>query len=382
VLNVQRVDEDLIKLTRYEPLGELPNPFIFNDGTPVKKPEDWQKRRKEIFDLAVTMQYGTLPPAPEFLEVETLFTGRFRSYRIITGTRANPVSFLMMVLLPAGEGKCPAVITGDMCFGYAFDKEYLDAFYDNGVAFVMFNRTEIVPDYICDPLRSGQLYRAYPDHTFGALAAWAWGYSRCVDALEKLDIVDMSCIAFTGHSRGGKTAQLAGAIDQRAAIVNPNDSGCCGAGCYRLNAAGVPEEGEEARNEMLADLTKNFPHWMGPAMKDYIGRENELPFDEHYMKALIAPRVLFVSEATSDMWANPLGSWQTTMAAQEVYRFLGCEEKLLWYYRRGGHAQNAEDLAHLMNVVRHVKHGEPLMDTYFETPFKKPKLMFAWKCPE
>ena len=382
---MQRVTEDLIRLTRYEPLGELPNPFLFNDGTPVKKPEDWPKRRKEIFDLAVTMQYGTLPPAPEFLDVEPLFIssrGRFWSYRIVTGTRANPVAFTMMVRLPAAEGKHPAVITGDMCFGYAFDKDYLNAFYDNDVAFVMFNRTEIVPDHITEPLRSGQLYRTYPDCTFGALAAWAWGYSRCVDALEKLDIVDMDCIAFTGHSRGGKTAQLAGAIDERAAIVNPNDSGCCGAGCYRLNAAGVPEEGEEARNEMLADLTKNFPHWMGPEMRAYCGREAELPFDEHYMKALIAPRVLFVSEATSDMWANPLGSWQTTMAAQEVFRFLGCEENLLWYYRRGGHAQNAEDLAHLMNVVRHVKYSEPLMDTYFETPFAKPEKMFSWKRPE
>ena len=64
---MQRVTEDLIRMTQYESLGELPNPFRFNDGTQVEKPEDWPKRRGEIFDLAVTMQYGTLPPAPEFL---------------------------------------------------------------------------------------------------------------------------------------------------------------------------------------------------------------------------------------------------------------------------------------------------------------------------
>ena len=37
----------------------------------------------------------------------------------------------------------------------------------------------------------------------------------------------MSCVTFTGHSRGGKTAALAGVLDERAAIVNPNET-CAG----------------------------------------------------------------------------------------------------------------------------------------------------------
>lgn len=53
-------------------------------------------------------------------------------------------------------------------------------------------------------------------------------------------------------------------------------------------------------------------------MKNYIGRENELPFDTHFLKALVAPRILFVSEAAGDIWANPIGSWMTTEAAKEV----------------------------------------------------------------
>lgn len=40
------VPEDLIKITEYEVIDKLPNPFVFNDGTPVKTKEDWGRRRK------------------------------------------------------------------------------------------------------------------------------------------------------------------------------------------------------------------------------------------------------------------------------------------------------------------------------------------------
>ena len=45
------VPEDLIKITKYEVLDKLPNPFIFNDGTPLKTKEDWQKRKQEILSV-------------------------------------------------------------------------------------------------------------------------------------------------------------------------------------------------------------------------------------------------------------------------------------------------------------------------------------------
>lgn len=369
-------DENLIKITTCKSLGELPELLTFNDGTPVRTAADWPKRRAEIHESAVTMQYGSMPPKPEFLDVEPMHLGgrgKFNSFRIVTGTKASPVQFTMMVRLPQKEGKLPAVITGDLCFPYAFDKEYLNAFSDNDIALVLFNRTELVPDLKTDPPRQGPLYRTYPDHTFGALGAWAWGYHRCVDALEKLDIVDMSCIAFTGHSRGGKTAGLAGATDERAAIVNPNGSGAGGFGCYRLHTSEITEDGDEKPSETLKDLLRNFIFWMGPQMPDYVDCEEKLPFDTHFTKALIAPRTLLITEAASDAWANPYGSYVTTMAAKPVFDLLGCGENLLWHCRTGYHFQNLEDIAALVNVVRHVKWGEPLKEDYFKTPFKKPE---------
>lgn len=56
--------------------------------------------------------------------------------------------------------------------------------------------------------------------------------------------------------------------------------------------------------------------------------------------------------------ANPVGSWQTTIAAREVYKFLGEDEKLIWSYRNGGHAHTLKDLEKLVNVMRHFKYGD------------------------
>ena len=403
------MDKKLIEITKYELLGKLPNPFIFEDGNEVKTPEDWEKRRKEIYKTAVELHYGTMPPKPEFLDIEPLYLGGKRHlnwYRLTSGTRENPVTFNMCVFKSGLGKKAPAVISGDLCFQYAFDKEYLNTFLDNGIDLVLFNRTEIAPDIaeynirkfdknadeyklskeILDGLETGncggQLKKAYPEYTFGAIGAWAWGYSRCVDALERLGFTDMECIAFTGHSRGGKTCALAGVYDERAAIVNPNATCSGGYSSYRINIEAKTETGEIKESEPLSNIFFNFPAWLGNGMKDYIGKEETLPFDSHYLKALVAPRILFVSEAASDIMANPVGSYQTTEAASEVFKFLNCEENLYWYFRSGTHFHHIEDITQLVNIIRHVKYGDELNDKFFKLPFEKIEKAYDWKAPE
>ena len=378
------VNEDTIKVTKHEVLGKLPDPFKFDDGSYVKTREDWARRRKEMYKDVIELQYGTMPPEPEFLELEKLsgWGGENESYRITTGTREKPVTFTMYIKGAKEGEKRPVVIDGDLCFNYPFDKKFISTFTDKGIALVLFNRTELANDVQHEGRGKGQLYKTYPEYTFGALGAWAWGYSRCVDALEILGFADMNCITFTGHSRGGKTAALAGALDERAAIVNPNETCAGSCSCYRVVMEAVTENGEEKRCEELKDIWHNFPFWFGPDLGDYADKVDELPFDCHFLKAMIAPRVLLVSEAASDIWGNPVGSWHTTMAAKEVYKFLGAEDKLLWYYRFGTHFHRIEDVEMLTNVIEHFRYGKKLYDNYSRTPFKKPEVIFDWKCPE
>lgn len=378
--------EEKIKITNLEILGKLPDPFLMEDGTRISDPTQWEARRKEMYKHVVELQYGTQPPAPEFLEVELIQAGNagecLHNYRITTGKRSHPISFYMKVFVPDGEGPFPTVVDGDFCWTYSLAKEWRSAFRDEGIMLVMFNRTELANDIQHEGRRRGPLYDLYPEYTFGALGAWAWGYSRCVDALEKLGMADMNNITFTGHSRGGKTAALAGVLDERASIVNPNETNAGSCSCYRIHMSAIREDGVEKRSETLADLYKNFDFWLGEGMGAYTQREQDLPFDCHMLKAMIAPRTLFISEAASDIWTCPVGTWMTTMAASEVYKFLGVPENLLWYFRDGFHAHDLEDVKMLVNLIKHKTEGRPLGDRFFRRPFAVPELIYDWKCPE
>jgi hypothetical protein len=374
--------DTMLEVTSYEVLGQLPDIFTFDNGEELKDPADWDRRRAEIYKSAVELQYGTMPPEPEFLEIETLYKGKnSNSYKITTGPKAHPVSFRMQVYHPDAE-KYPVVVDGDGCFAYSTHTDFVSTMTENGIAFALFDRTELAHDIRGEGRRQGQLYNAYPEYTFGALGAWAWGYSRCVDALLSLELIDPEMIVFSGHSRGGKTAMLAGVLDERAAIVNPNETCAGGCSCYRINIKAICEDGIERESERGGQLTSAFPLWMGSKLANYAGREAELPFDSHYLKALVAPRVLFVSEAASDLWGNPVGTWQTSEAAKEVYKFLGCKENLLWYFRRGTHYHEIEDVEQLVNVIKHVKYGEPLNDKYFKKPFADVEPAYSWRAPE
>lgn len=381
------VSEDLMQITEYTVLGKLPNPFLMNDGSVVQTEADWQKRRQEILESTVGIQYGEIPPEPEFLEILPLFPVNhkpgLRTVQIRTGTRENPLIFNLRIFKPEGEGPFPTVLCGDLGFRYVYDADYHKAFTDNGIMLAEFDRTELAPDTDkSDPsiFAQGQIFRTYPGKAFSAMAVWAWGFLRGADALEKIGLTDFSCLAFMGHSRGAKTALLAGALDERATIVNPNSACAGGASCYRLNIKAINEAGKERPSETIT-ITEKFPTWFGPKLKEYIGRENELPFDSHFMKALVAPRILLDTEAADDIWGNPVGSWQTTMGAREVFEFLGAEQNLYWHFRAGGHYHAQQDVEALISLILHVKNGEKLPDTFFKTPFKKPELMFDWRNP-
>lgn len=380
---------DMLKIASYEILGKLPDPFLFDDGRRVASREDWTARRRELYGKVIELQYGVMPPENEFTEFETLYDSRTtKVFRIKAGPRSSPVTFRMKLILPDGVKEPPVIVDGDLCFNYAMDREWLNAALDSGIAWALFDRTELANDLAGENGRAkGQLFDAYKDLDCGALGAWAWGYSRVVDVLERLSITDNDCIAFTGHSRGGKTCALAGALDTRAAIVNPNET-CAGAcSCYRTHlCACYAGDEQDSHSETLKDLLHNFSFWMGPDLGKYADREEDLPFDCHELKAMIAPRTLFVSEAAGDIWANPVGSWQTTLAAKEVYSFLGAENELFWYFRPGKHFHKVGDVRMLVSLIKRRQSGgaDFCADGFFKLPFDPGSVgrIFDWKAPE
>jgi hypothetical protein len=146
----------------------------------------------------------------------------------------------------------------------------------------------------------------------GTIAAWAWGFHRCMDYLVQDPRVDGRRIAVVGHSRNGKTALLAAAMDDRIAMAIPLQAGCGGT---------APNRGKVG--ESVQRINTAFPHWFTGAYKEFNERTDRLPFDQNALVALCAPRPVLFANAQEDEWANPAGQFEVLKAADPVYRFLG-----------------------------------------------------------
>ena len=361
--------------------SDLPDPFVFNDGHRVKTPEDWNARRKEITEIILANEYGHLPPAPKSMTNLLLGSHKYKplsathkTYKIICdpGDGRESISFIVELLYPFGDGPFPVIIRGDMGWGKT-PELIARQILDRGYILADFNRCEFAPDL--GPNKSDQnsaLYASYPNGDFGALAAWVWGYHRCVDFLLTLPEVDKEKLAITGHSRGGKAVLLAGATDGRIALTAPNCSGCGGAGCYRFQGP---------QSETLAMITQSFPNWFTPKLKDFVGREDEIPFDQHFLKALIAPRALLTTEALDDLHANPSGTYQTHLAAREVYKFLGRPEKIAIAFRPGVHEHNTDDFTTLLDFADQVFFKKKAKRDWNANPFPDLPKAHHWSAP-
>jgi hypothetical protein len=346
----------------------MPDLLRLDDGQPVTRPGQWPARRTELARRLLPLAYGPLPPTSGHTDCELLHRARVASLggAELLSCRVHPgwgQPFMLKVFLPAGRSDVPVLINGDGCWHYAND-EVIAAILARGMAFAQFNRVEIAADLSPDEMSTPSGISEPQAPRPAALACWAWGFHRVIDALLELRgsqgaRVHPQYIAVVGHSRGGKAALLAGATDERIALTSANNSGTGGAGSFRHQDAGA---------ETLTELCRAFPHWCAPDLAHFAGREQDLPFDQHFLKALIAPRALLTTEARADVWANPGGSWRTHVAAQAAYALLGVPDRIAMTCRAGTHAHTPADWFALLDFVDWVFHGHARPNTLLSFP--------------
>ncbi|HOX37907.1 MAG TPA: hypothetical protein PL033_07960 [Candidatus Brocadiia bacterium] len=356
-------------------IRELPNPFIMNDGTEVSTVAQWRKRREEIIKLILDYEYGHMPPKPDNMEIEavsteTILDGAVVQKRVIL--KMGPGQKIRVnagAIIPAKGGpKFPVVLSIDPVWS---DKLAPSAasIVARGYIFAGFDKQDVDPDKAD---RGDGVHPHYPGYDWATLSAWAWGFMRTMDWLETLEAVDREHVAVTGHSRGGKTALLAGALDERFALVAPHCSGTGGSGACRIMGKG---------SETLGAITSpmRFQYWFQPKFGEFSGREDRLPFDQHWVKALVAPRALLAQEARDDHWANPIGSQQTNIAAKPVFDFLGAGDRIGYFIRDGGHSVPVEDWETLIEFADRVFFGKPTRQDFSRLEFPDAPKPYSWK---
>lgn len=322
------------------PIEGIPNLFQFCNGEPVKTLQDWQKRREELKKILSFYEYGNLPPPAKIKKSELVIEeqfydgkGIYREYTVFYG----PPDFKLdvMMFLPITVQKKPAPV---ILFIPKFWKENDDnkniasKCIDRGYALCLYNKDVLDDD---SGNRDQMIYKLYPDCDWGSLGVWGWGALRVLDFLETIPEVNTKQLTLTGHSRRGKASMWASANDERIPLVIPQSSGTGGCGSYRIVGKGA---------ETLKAITTDVaPYWFVPRLKDFIDKEDRLPFDQHFLKALIAPRGQLSRESLGDLWANPLGTQVMHECTVPIYKFLGVPENIGIHFREGGHALQPSD---------------------------------------
>ena len=200
----------------------------------------------------------------------------------------------------------------------------------HGWAFVTFNNGDCGEDTtqrLADgswAYRTTRFFPAYPNYDWGLLRAWAWGVSRIVDYLEPDPSVDHAKFVVTGVSRTGKSALIAGAYDDRIAMVAPVASSGGGTPAYRYSGS-VPDRGGK---EGLTEMVRKYPNWFSDHLHQFWGQPDKLPFDENWFIALCAPRPFITLEGDHDQNVNQNGVYHSLTAAKPAYDFLHASDKI------------------------------------------------------
>jgi len=359
-----------------KPLAELPeitgliDPLTFADGTRVHSKRDWEQRRAELKKLFEDYEYGSLPPKPERVSVlrgDVVVNKPFgittQEFVISMGQGYGHLDVHFALNIPLNhKGKVPVVVqAGDgglsplppwPGFPPPPVQTGPDIFTQHGYATASFRFTQLAADNK-DTARKSGIYELFDDKIdTGALMAWAWGMHRIIDVLETLPRIDANKIVVTGHSRYGKAALIAGAFDERIALTVPSHSGTAGAAPYRFIYG---------KNEQLQNIAGYAPQWFRPGFEQFVGHVNQLPVEQHLLKALVAPRALLTTEGTQDEWTNPQGSQLTYLAAKKVYEFLGVPDNISIKYRPVGHIPSNEDL---LEYADHIFFGKKLSEEF------------------
>lgn len=336
---------------------QLTDPLKMMDGRQISKPKQWLARREELLTLFTKEMFGQSPMETSKLNLKVFdldakaLNGKATRKQVtvfFNGSSDGPSMDILIYLPNQIKGAVPlfmglnfmgnhAVLNDngiklstnwisadrpgvidnratEKSRGTNMEEWPVEMILDRGYGFATIYCGDIDPDFD-DQFKNG-VHALYPAlqqkaDNFSTMAAWAWGLSKAMDYLQTDLSIDAEKIGVFGFSRLGKAALWAGATDVRFNMVISNESGKGGASLF-----------SRQYGETIKHLNNSFPHWYCTNFKKYTDKESDLPFDQHLLLSLIAPRLLYVASAEGDKYSDPKGEFLSAKAASPVYRLL------------------------------------------------------------
>jgi hypothetical protein len=320
------------------PKYALPDVLKTSANKQVKDKATWEKvRRPELLKLFEDNIYGEMPKTYSSIkysvtnENANAMNGKAKLKQVLIEVFNNnkSVKINLVLFVPNNVKKpVPAFLlinnrgkeNTDPTRATKSDFWPAEMVIDSGYAIAAIHVADLAPDdkakYVNGVL---DLYpdQLTKDNGMKAIGAWAWGASRVMDYFETDKDIDAKRVAVVGHSRGGKASLWAAAEDQRFAICVTNCSGNTGAALAR-----------RLFGERINRINASFPHWFNNNYKKYNNNENALPVDQHELISLVAPRPLYATNASKDLWADPTGTFLSLKNAEKVYALYGIKSNL------------------------------------------------------
>ena len=341
--------------------------------------ETWQARRAELRRLLQEYSYGFTPEVPvtvtgEVVHAENTYFGgkvRIETVQISFTTEHGTMTFPITLFIPRAVEKPPVFL--HLAFR-AYPDRYIPAeeITDAGYALAVVVYKDLVNDNLRGDYSDGIAahFGTTAERTpteWGKIGMWAYGASRVMDYFcSARDDLDTAHVAVIGHSRLGKTALWCGALDERFAAVISNNSGYGGA------ASSKHGEGERVTDFLRVGSWD----WYCENFKQFTDDlEDEKPYDQSWLLAMIAPRLLCVGSAVEDWAADPQSEFLTTLEASQVWERLGVpglitpdrlpeagdvlqDGHISYHMRFGDHFLSREDWNNYIRFFdRHLGHG-------------------------
>lgn len=329
---------------QFRPQPFPPAPLADVDtGAPITTREQWARQRARIRELFERWVFGRIPPPPADLNMRVVGETKDGAVTVrdvlLTFGPNGRARLRLQLLIPPGAGPFPVFLTN-----HPRTRPWVATAVRRGYIGCIYFAAD--PNY--GPTDDSETFlEAYPDYDFSTLARWAWAAGRAVDYLVTLPIVHKHQIAITGHSRNGKQALLAAALDERIGAVSLSSGNTGEGNLWRYTT-------DAFNNESIEQITTNFPHWFHPRFRYFTGREHLLPVDQNLLMALVAPRGLLLASAYAEGQGAPFGFEHAYRSVKTVYDWMNVSTRIGLSLREGEHATTAEDIERYVDFFDHV----------------------------